>query len=247
MRQGKSIAPNRLIISHCRCAYSGFAGQSSSNTGTHHMLINVNADLFRAVYGAVSFEKTRYYLQGVFIEPHHTGIGATLVATDGYVIFAAYDDSATFTGTGNDRAIVKLSPAALKACKSTKSKPVARLTVDTENALAIAYVDADMSELSPRYETARCLDCVINDTFPAWRRVLPQDRSKPYASAFDARLMARVAGFSVALGTTGAPMTVTGNKGDPALVRFTRTDHAFAIIMPHRDEPDHADQLPAWV
>ena len=54
------------------------------------MKINVNAALFAAVRTAMSKEETRYYLRGVFVEPHPYG-GVLLVATDGHRLGIAHD------------------------------------------------------------------------------------------------------------------------------------------------------------
>ena len=54
---------------------------------------DVDAELFMMVRRAVGSEETRYYLQGVFIEPDPRG-GAWLVATDGIIMMVARDASA---------------------------------------------------------------------------------------------------------------------------------------------------------
>ena len=64
------------------------------------MTIRVNADLFKLVHAAISKEETRYYLNGVFIEPHPVG-GAVLVATDGHRMLVAHDEKGEVSGSGD--------------------------------------------------------------------------------------------------------------------------------------------------
>lgn len=57
------------------------------------MNMTCNADLFRIAYSCVSTEETRYYLNGVHLEPHPCG-GAFMVATDGHRLIVVHDESA---------------------------------------------------------------------------------------------------------------------------------------------------------
>ena len=54
--------------------------------------LNINAGLFYAASLFTSKEDARYYLQGVFVEPHPIE-GITLTATDGVRLACIYDRS----------------------------------------------------------------------------------------------------------------------------------------------------------
>ena len=78
-------------------------------------IIRVNANLFRLAQMTVSTEETRYYLNGIFIQPHAVQ-GVLLVSTDGHRMTVIHDE----TGHADQSAIVRLSPEALKLCKLSK-------------------------------------------------------------------------------------------------------------------------------
>ncbi|RCK40460.1 hypothetical protein [Thalassospira xiamenensis] len=69
--------------------------------------ITVSAKHFYAAWQFVSTEKTRYYLNGVYIEPHKDG-GVLLIATDGHSMAVIRDATARFEG---DKAETKPKPA----------------------------------------------------------------------------------------------------------------------------------------
>jgi DNA polymerase III sliding clamp (beta) subunit (PCNA family) len=73
----------------------------------------VNADLFRIVYSCVSTEETRYYLNGVHVEPHPVK-GAILVATDGHRMLIAHDKDGSCSGP----IIVQMPRFALAQCRA---------------------------------------------------------------------------------------------------------------------------------
>lgn len=60
--------------------------------------VRVRAKHFAAAYVFASTEETRYYLNGVLVEPHPDG-GVLLVATDGHRMVAIKDDEGETNGT----------------------------------------------------------------------------------------------------------------------------------------------------
>ena len=65
---------------------------------------NLDADLFMRVRRAVGTEETRYYLTGVYVEPHPDG-GALMVGTEGRAMLVAHDPD----GVAPAPTIVKLT------------------------------------------------------------------------------------------------------------------------------------------
>jgi len=84
-------------------------------------MFQFSANLFRIAYQCASNESTRYYLNGVFVEPaKHGRPGVTMTTTDGHRLISIYDES----GKTDQSAIISLRRNdgndpnfALKACK----------------------------------------------------------------------------------------------------------------------------------
>lgn len=209
-------------------------------------MIRVNANLFRIAAMCMSSEKTRYYLQGVFVEPHER-MGATLTATDGRYLLSIHDDTAVC----DTSAIVKLSPDALRACKPAKNDPsyVTRM-VSIGDADKRAFVVLESGE-PPFTEVAVSPDCFVDGAFPAWRDVVtsamkaPEDRETP--PAFDGAVLGKLCDVASAFGSDKGLLVVTGaTTGGPALVTFPHTPHAFGLIMPFRKPDCFEAKLPWW-
>jgi hypothetical protein len=208
------------------------------------MTISVRADLFRLAYSAVSTEETRYYLNGVRIEPHPVK-GALLVSTDGQRMVCIYDVDATC----DEQAIVQLPKYALALC-ATKAK---NLDVDRQM-LHVSLADKsaqlvrevlNKDGLVTKAEPLMTAHGVIIDgTYPDWRKVTPQGAMEPISlSAFNPRYMAELAKIGSGLSSAGSTSAMYflrrsgGNDGDPVVVRFSRVEHLFAILMPMRADP----------
>jgi len=205
-------------------------------------MIKCNAELFRIVTSCQSKEKTRYYLQGVFVEPHVVK-GVTLTATDGHRMLSVYDEN----GTADESAIISLSPAALKECKATKRFIKRALVIDGLNAAVHdQYSEGDVGDVvavSPK--------CRIDGVFPDWRRVVPRIEftAKTRPAHFDGALLSTFCDIASDLMKEKdlrgkALVRVLGDVDSPALVLFSNDDRAFGVIMPVRGEG--SDSLPWW-
>ena len=69
--------------------------------------IDVNAMLFKAARECQSSEETRYYLGGVYVQPHPER-GALLVATDGHRLIAIHDETGICEKPAIVRTIVRM-------------------------------------------------------------------------------------------------------------------------------------------
>lgn len=160
----------------------------------------VSADLFARAMLAISTEETRYYLQGVYVQPCPQG-GALLTSTNGHWLINVRDPRGIVEGAG----IVTLNKAmkaALKADRSDASGPFGhcseRVVVVGDNgsvkdAAAMMVLSAiphkpkgkDM-EIDPRPDALAMLDkpgravlaaqfsdVLIDGTYPDWRRTIP--------------------------------------------------------------------------
>jgi len=204
-------------------------------------MFKVNANLFRAVAFAISADETRYYLNGVNIEPQPGG-GATLTATDGSTLLSAFDPD----GFCDKQVIVKLSKDALKALKQDKKETGPRLLRSFNDGTVCITSNDEEKKLF------MCVDWEIEDaSFPDWRRVVPEG-GKPGAVDWynPARLTVFAEAGKAAIGEVRAILINAKEIGDPALIRFLGYEYLFGVLMPMRgptkkDPPEN--ERPAWV
>lgn len=221
-------------------------------------MIRVNANLFRIAAMCQSNEGTRYYLRGVSIEPHAVK-GAVMVTTDGHRLLAIHDES----GFADETAIIALTPAALKECKPGKHWQ-RFLTVDGVNATINDGVVTKEGEIELGDAVAVSVKCRIDDTFPDWRRVVPQqpmilqpDEPFPAFNGVYLADMGKIAGelekhFDRFVKHAGHAITATlaCEALSPALVLFNKVPEAFGVLLPVR-AADRGEtprnQVPLWL
>lgn len=205
--------------------------------------IKVNADLFRLAYAFVSKEETRYYLQGVLVEPHPCG-GVNLVSTDGHRMIVIYDKD----GRADSSQIVKLSKEALRACKPKKATGRAwaelrHLEATTGTATVTATpANGDGAAMGPAAIVATSPDPFIDGTFPDYQRVIPTIETAGESGCFNPQY---IAAFADIAGELDSKFRIFGaDPGSPHLVRFSGCAFAFGVLMPIRGET--LDELPAF-
>ena len=207
------------------------------------MTFNVNADLFRAAAVLVTKEETRYYLQGVCIEPCPLG-GVTLTATDGHRLFTAHDKE----GEADRTYIVKLDRAALKECKASRSESHPRRVILTEEGGPVSIAHSGNEETI--YHLA--VNWEIKDaTFPDWRRVIPRhgNGDTPVFDWYNPDYLASCAEIAGILCDGLKVVRVCSiQQGSPALITFGGQPYdAVGVLMPARGERDaKIDIAPAF-
>lgn len=197
--------------------------------------IDVAARMVNAALVCVSTEETRYYLNGVHVEPHPGG-GALLVATDGHRMLVIHDRE----GVCRQPAIIADCPDLRKALSRVKDEDK-RLTVDRAGALVVDGL----------YQATE--NTLIDGSFPAWKMVLrplfAALRKKSITPAiFNARYLADFAKVSERLkGRDSYPSVrvVSPTDHDAALIRFSGADYAFGALMPMRQSIPHG--VPAFM
>lgn len=208
--------------------------------------IRVNADLFRLAYMAVSTEETRYYLNGVNIEPHPEK-GALLVSTDGRRMVVAHDPE----GICREPAIVKLPRFALALCRTPKMFDDKRLLEVDGNCATIIEQKPGASPLDPpkREALATAHHVVIDGKFVDWRRVVPREEQKSAAStAFNPRYLKEwgALGHEVEKLTGKSGVQIGLSDGNcPTIIRFG-ADNIFGVLMPMRFGVTHG-LLPSFM
>lgn len=203
-----------------------------------------NASLFRAAAYAQSTEETRFYLHGVFVEPAPRG-GVLLTATDGNMLVNVWDAN----GSCSDPGIVALPPALLKECKAKRGETrFIRMANGVASVHNVKSYDTTRPYDEAISEFGQCLavapsSCMVDGTFPDWRRVIPRTINKPMHECFDAQLLATFVDVAAALANAAGKferehkpvISVIGNAGSPALVRFAGVANAFGVVMPFRE------------
>lgn len=214
-------------------------------------IVKIDAGLFRIVHTAVSTEETRYYLNGVYIEPHADG-GALLVATDGHRLLAAHDPLASC----QESSIVQLPKEALALCKRPKTVDRRELVIDTQNAVATInnIKPADAGATEPVAEMIAAFQAnVIDGTFPDWRRVTPTellDKNAADSPAFNGLYLKAFGNLAMEIGKHSGLQTVAmrmsiSDGHSPVVIRWSGQPNIFGVLMPMRD--DVRGFLPAFM
>lgn len=184
--------------------------------------VSVNARLFRAVAAFVSSDETRYYLQGVHIEPHAKG-GVIMVATDGKKLMCVWDKDGAMKG---ENPIVKLDKAALNACKAVRGE-------QGDRRILIEGKTATIQD-HERNPVATAYNVTVDGTFPAWRRVMP-NVEKPSSGAYNAEYLAEFGKAAKELTETKQGLiSIYGDEGNAAVIRFIDAPYAFGLLFPVR-------------
>ena len=216
-------------------------------------MIKVKASHFYRVAMAKSSEATRYYLNGVCIARCAKG-GAELIATDGNVMLCARDetgeaDSAPVIVAADKPALAAMRKAAMVSAKTMKD--------------AYVVITGDKLIVTDNFGTALYIQpttCIIDGSFPDWRRVVPQDVSQRSHGTFDAKLLSLVGEALAPVGSRGphtidlfGPMGKDGqsNDRDPCYVvgQDRHAFDAFAVVMPmsrHRSGVETCERA-AWL
>lgn len=197
--------------------------------------IKVLASNFVAASIVSSTEETRYYLCGVYIQPHPVK-GAILVATDGQRLVAVHDEEATC----NKPAIISLDKAALKLLQRFDGS----LEIDSDGIATFGTYRGVASSF-------------IDGTFPDWQRALSpiiggaknRFHGKPVFSiaAFNGRYLGSFERVANALSKGDMMVRVVSfSASDPTLILFPNTPHAYGVLMPMR-APNEEFAMPAWM
>lgn len=224
----------------------------------------LDADLFLRAYSAVSTEETRYYLNGVHIEPAPDG-GVLMIATDGHRLLCIRDAKGFYAGDDERGSIIRALPhfkAMLAKPKkfSASDRFFARdykiVVVDRLMALVELAAGTPLDDEHSRaalFRTAReptnvvlgiqTADVLIDGQFPDWRRVVPILDHEAAPGMIDQKLLSDIAGaltmdgrraVKLTCGTTKA-QGARGTESDPVLVRSdSPLIDGFGIVMPMR-------------
>lgn len=201
----------------------------------NHRVCEARATFVAAASLFVSKEETRYYLNGVCIEPHPEQ-GVLIVATDGHRMAILHDEE----GHTNGRWICPL-PKEIKAA----AKGHRRIRFEDDRAVLVD-------------DETRLIDCAapaIDGTFPDWRIVLKDtihNGCKNLGIGFNGRYLAEFAKIGATLGLKNPCVTfAAANKEDPVLVRIDGAPEFLGVQMPMRSDQPHisdaTESMPGWM
>lgn len=175
--------------------------------------IPLNADIMRAALICTSTEETRYYLQGVSVEPNPRDL--RVVSTDGHRLFCARVDVVVDV----DKFLIPRD-ALTRALKGYKH--------------SILYVSREGN----LWRAGDVVFTPIDGVFPeSWSRVIPQDPPATSTAAhFNPAYLVDMKKIAEALSGKGSVASVYQNGLNPALVTFGAREDCLAVVMPHRND-----------
>jgi hypothetical protein len=221
-----------------------------------------------AMLHIISREETRYYLNGVFIEPHKDG-GAVLTATDGHLLVTLRDPHAICVGPPQIWKFDVAHAAAIKAAaKDKKRRSLTGWDVfcryQTEDAadhkvsrLAAATEETAEKASELKWDSAYCTpiahEVAIDGTFPEYRRVIPDIREPRGGAVVSASLLGRISkfasDFSSSSNAAGIGVAVELQEGGGPGFFYVKSSDTFAeaigVVMPMRGDRLH--HLPIWL
>lgn len=189
-------------------------------------LIKIPLNAFKAVNKARSYEETRYYLGGVYVENDR------LVATNGHILLK-YELGNEVTGVGDSPFILQIDVNE-KAMKPKDPENV-YMHIDLERELVETYRYNNDGEHGPRLGV--CALKVVDGTFPDYPRVIPNNASGEGVDTLSVNVE-YVKIFGEAAKVFGRNQVVMfhtgGSESSPSLVYFSATTSLTGVIMPSR-------------
>jgi hypothetical protein len=210
----------------------------------------ISADILHRMMVFASTDPTRYYLNGLQIEPIADG-GAIIVATDGSRL-GVWRDSDAIVPRNAKPVILSNAKPIINALKGKSSRhlyasidPIGKGRLTIFEARTILDVVSDNPK--ERLEVASVPNVLVDGTFPDWRRVFPVNvLAAGPATPFCARLLAdfgKAADDPKHATIIAHPNAVAGG---PAVVTVNGRPEFRGVIMPKPGGKD-IEPVPAWL
>lgn len=176
--------------------------------------IALDANILRAALICTSTEETRYYLQGVSIEPNPRDL--RVVSTDGHRLFCA---RVTDAATVPEKFLIPRDALA-RALKGYK------------------HIDLYISREGNLWRAGDVIFTPIDGVFPdSWPRMIPQDPPATSTAAhFNPAYLVDMKKIAETLDGKGSVASVYQDGENPALVTFGAREDCLAVVMPMRNK-----------
>ena len=183
--------------------------------------VYIPADYLRAAMICASTEKTRYYLNGVYVDA-----AGFIVSTDGHRAFIGRFDPCE-AGDGSQRP----APASFGGYIIPLATLKRVLTGNKARLIAVSGGEID----GLRYEP-------IDGTFPDWRRIVPPAEASGEPAQFNPGYVADMGKIGALIGDGGKGKLGAhfhhNGAGNPVGVTFPGAPDAFGVLMPIRSDED---------
>lgn len=174
----------------------------------------------------------RNSLHGVEIEPHESGKGVIMTATNGHEMFVAYDEN----GSADKNLIVQLDKSNLAICKSKKGD-IKTIHICEDNNALIFNNDTQIGfQAKP----------LIDETYPQWRRVIPAVFDDPTCTRVDGEYLNDFAKAAKRLSDGISSSLIFAASQGAFMINFPNCKNAFGILMPMSFNKEDA-VLPAFM
>jgi hypothetical protein len=202
-------------------------------------MIAFNTHLFHVASLFTSTEQARYYLGGVYIEPHKSG-GVTMTATDGHKLIHLHDPD----GACDKPLILKALPVGRQLRPGKRMlRRVATGEVPPRGTFTLNLHDIGEAGQAHLIGLLLCEDPTSGGSFPEYRRVIPAMSKPGLSGQFKPALIASVAAAAKELGVTDLIFRQK-DKNSPAIALLG--PRAFAVLMPRYEQGDEELALPSW-
>ena len=196
----------------------------------------------KAASVAIANEETRYYLNGVFVEPR--GDHACFVATDGHRLVAC-----RVSGEIGKLGVGIIIPTHVIAQIKIKAPSTKNFNASEE----MAELIVEQGRYALRYGGVSFEFEPIDGTFPAWRRVVPTEASGEAGHFNSALVHEFTKAAQIATGEKGTKAATLRQNGphNPALVSFEFGSNVpfemLGVLMPWRGPDIGSFARPDWV
>lgn len=160
----------------------------------------------------------RISIQGVGIEPHESGKGVIMIATNGHELFVAYDEN----GPVDKNLIVQLDKPNLAICKSKKGD-VKTIQICEDNNALIFNNDTQIGfQAKP----------LIDATFPNWRGVIPTTFADPTCTHVNGEYLNDFTKAAKRLSGGSSSSLIFAASQSAFMINFPNCKNAFGLLMP---------------
>jgi len=185
--------------------------------------IRINAEYLRLAQLFSSKDDVRYYLKGVQVEPHPSGEGILIIATDGHVLGSFYDRN----GYVPEPMLIGFDKGLISALKSERSEKFGRVVTVRGGRTTVMTIDSEGEPWKEKYIKPGNIE--MDGTFPDWRRVLPSDVENCNPT-FDVSLLKPFEAVCKFFSVKGLKLEPSGETG-PMGVKVKGTDDFYGVLM----------------